>query len=152
MVDARGTRVLYFGTNHLGVHKLTAGTVEALRRRRAAQAAERLAAGPVWSTVTYEGRPVELCFTTLDGAVLHRQVIALAVSRCAVAAGLDPTGLGTHGGRRTVVTALYGAEGVDLGDIARHVGHSDTRTTAGYVGSLGARPERTAAAVADLFG
>jgi len=138
-------------TGQLGVHRLTAGTVDALRRRKAAQAAERLAAGPVWQTHTFEARPVELVFTTLDGAVLHRQVIARAISVCAVAAGLDPTGLGTHSGRRSLVTSLYGAEGVDLADIARLVGHASTATTARYVASLGARPERTAAAVAQMF-
>ncbi len=134
-----------------GVHKLTAGTVQALRLRKAAQAAERLAAGPAWQAVHYEGRAVPLVFTTPDGRMPHRQEIARAVARCAMAAGLDPEGLGTHGGRRTVVTALYGAEGVDIADIARHVGHSDTRTTAAYVSNLGARPERTAAVVAALF-
>lgn len=134
-----------------GVHRLSPSVVELLRVRRQAQAAERLAAGPVWRTVDYQGRPVPLVFTTLDGGLVNRQAVSKAVKRCAELAGLDPQGLGTHAGRRTVVTALYGAEGLDLADIARHVGHADPGTTAGYVRDLGERPNRTADAVARLL-
>lgn len=135
-----------------GVHRLAPGVVEQLVARREAQEVEREYAGDLWETVTYDGRPVPLVFTTLTGRVVNRQAVTKAVARAAVAAGLDPHGLGTHAGRRTVVTALYSAEGIDLADIARHVGHADPSTTAGYVTHLGARPERTAAAAARILG
>jgi integrase len=134
-----------------GTHRLSPGVVEMLRQRKQAQAAERLAAGPVWQTEVHEGRAVPLVFTTLDGRLLNRQAVSKVVARCSRAAGIDPVGLGTHGGRRTVVTALYSAEGIDLADIARHVGHSNTATTAGYVRDLGQRPSRTAEAAARLL-
>lgn len=89
-----------------GRHQIPAGLVDLLRERRAARAAERLAAGPVWATYTYEGRPVSLVFTTLDGRLVNRQAITKAVVRAAERAGIEPEGLGPHGGRRTVVTAL----------------------------------------------
>lgn len=151
-VDGQGTVLGPTKTaGALGHHQLSPGLVEILWARRAAQAGERLAAGPVWQTVAYEGQPVSLVFTTLDGRVLNRQAVTKAIARCAVAAGLDPKGLGTHAGRRTVVTALYGAEGLDLADIARHVGHASSTTTAGYVRDLGRRPGHTAAAAARLL-
>lgn len=138
-------------TGARGLHRLAPGVVEVLRARRQAQAAEQLAAGPVWRTHEYDGRSVSLVFTTLDGGIVNRQAVSKAVKRCAVAAGIDPEGIGTHGGRRTVVTGLYAAEGVDLADIARHVGHADPGTTAGYVRDLGQRPARTAETAARLF-
>lgn len=73
------------------------------------------------------------------------------IERSAKAAGIDPTGLATHSGRRTVITALYADGGLDLADIARHVGHGDTATTAEYVRSLGHRPRDTAWWAAQLF-
>lgn len=134
-----------------GAYQLSAGVVASLQARRKAQLEERLRAGEVWETHQYEGRPVSLIFTTQSGGKINRQTVSKAVRRAALAAGLDPAGLGTHGGRRTVVTALYGEEGVDLADVARHVGHADPGTTAGYVRHLGARPERTTAAAARLL-
>jgi len=46
------------------------------------------------------------------------------------------------------VTTLYAEEGVDLADIARHVGHASASTTAGYVRRLGERPRSTLEAAA----
>ncbi len=40
---------------------------------------------------------------------------------------------------------------VDVADIARHVGHSDTSTTAEYVKRLGNRPVDTARRAAELL-
>ena len=73
------------------------------------------------------------------------------MATAALAAGLDPTGLGTHGGRSTAITALYGEEGIDLADVARHVGHSNPATTATYVRHLGRRPRATAEAAGRLL-
>ena len=50
-----------------------------------------------------------------------------------------------------MVTALYADGGLDLADVARHVGHSDPSTTAEYVRSLGHRPSNTAAQATRLL-
>jgi integrase len=127
-----------------GHHLLAPVVVELLRRRRRAQSAELLAAGDAWTGHVYEGRPVELVFTNSTGGFVLRQTVAKAVASAARAAGLDPSGLGTHGGRSTAITALYSEEGIDLADVARHVGHASPATTAGYVRHLGRRPTATA--------
>ena len=57
----------------------------------------------------------------------------------------------THSGRRTVITALSADGGLDITDVARHVGHSNPATTAGYVKSLGERPAATARRAAGLL-
>ena len=44
-------------------------------------------------------------------------------------AGLESTRLGTHVGRRSVITALYAHGGASIDDIAHHVGHDSTATT-----------------------
>ena len=131
-----------------GVHHLAPGVLATLERRREVQRGERETAGAGWRSATYQGRPVALVFTTLDGSLVARQAVTKVLQRSAVAAGLDPGGIATHTGRRTVVTTLYGAEGVDLADVARHVGHASPATTAGYVRNLGQRPKTTAAAAA----
>lgn len=130
-----------------GVHHLAPGVVALLRARREAQRVER-AATEVWEEHVYDGERVELVFTTLTGGVLNRQKATKVLARAAVAAGIDPRGLGTHVGRRTVVTTLYAEEGIDLADIARHVGHASSATTAGYVRRLGERPLITLQAAA----
>ena len=60
-------------------------------------------------------------------------------------------GLSTHTGRSTAITVLYTEEGVDLADIARHVGHAIPTTTAGYVRHLGSRPLTTTQAASRLL-
>lgn len=92
-----------------------------------------------------------MVFTTASGRIAGRQSVLDTVERSAKAAGLDPAGLGTHTGRRTVITALYADGGVDLADMARHVGHTSTATTAEYVKRLGNRPIGTARRAAELL-
>ena len=133
-----------------GVHRLAPGVVCGLRAWRQRQADERSAAGSLWRDHRYEGSKVALVFTTMSGGLVSRQHIDVLLRRSAVKAGIDPTHLGTHVGRRTVVTTLY-TNGAELADIARHVGHANTSTTAGYVSSLGDRPERTASLAASLL-
>ena len=99
----------------------------------------------------YDGGIVSPVFTTAVGGLLNRAAVTKAIARAAKRAGLDPTGLATHAARRTVITALYADGGLDLADVARHVGHSDTSTTAGYVKSLGKRPQTTARRAAELL-
>ena len=124
--------------------------VDRLRAHRAAQAAERLAAGPAWQTHTYEGERIDLVFTTEDGGIVARQHVDKLTRSKAAALGIDTTGLGTHVGRRTVVTAMS-EDGVPLDDIARHVGHRSTTTTAGYVRSHKEHDRVTAKRAANLL-
>ena len=83
-----------------------------------------------------------MVFTTATSELANRQAVVKTIERSAKSAGLDPTGLATHSGRRTVITALYADGGLDLADIARHVGHVDTATTADYVRSRMPDPGR----------
>jgi integrase len=134
-----------------GTHHLSAGVVEQLRGRRKAQAVERLAVGEQWQSHVYEGRAVSPVFTNTIGGFVNRQAVAKAVTTAAERAGLDPTGLSTHTGRRTAVTVLYAEAGLDLSDIARYVGHAGEATTAGYVRALGERPKATAATASAML-
>jgi hypothetical protein len=129
---------------------LAEGTVERLRAWRTQRAEERLHAGPLWRTHTYEAQPLDPVFTKEDGGLVARQQIDKLLRRAADKVGIDATRLGTHVGRRTVVTALYTA-GTDIGDIARHVGHASPATTSRYVASLGERPLKTARLAAALL-
>jgi integrase len=131
-----------------GVHHLAPISVDHLRRRREEQGAERT---DDWPVHLHGGHVVHPVFTQPDGSLVTRQAIAKVVERAAVRAGLDPAGLATHSGRRTVITALYADGRVDLADVARHVGHANTQTTASYVRSLGKRPEETARRAAELL-
>jgi integrase len=130
-----------------GLHHLAPGVLALLELRRRIQQEERRAAAG-WLAHVYDGEPVELVFTTKDGGIVNRQAITKLLARGAAFAGVDPKRLGTHVGRRTVVTTLYAEEGVDLADMARHVGHTSTTTTAGYVRSVGDRPKTTVDAAA----
>lgn len=134
-----------------GLHHLAPIAVAQLRAHRAQQAAERLALGSAWPEHTYQGKPISPVFTNTAGGLVNRQAITKVIQRTAQRAGLDPTGLATHAGRRTVITALYADGGLDLTDVARHVGHSNPSTTAGYVKSLGQRPAATARRAAELL-
>jgi integrase len=127
-----------------GQHLLTPVVVQLLRHRSGAQLEERRLAGGLWATHIYDGHDVDLVFTTTSGGLLLRQAVSKAVAAAATAAGIDPKGLGTHTGRSTAITVLYAEEGLDLADIARHVGHSTPTTTASYVRHLGRRPAATA--------
>lgn len=134
-----------------GIHYLAPISVERLRQRREEQEAERALLGAEWPEHRYDGEVVSMVFTTSHGGLANRQAVTKEIGRAAKAAGLDPTGLASHSGRRTVVTALYVNGGLDLADVARHVGHADPSTTAGYVRSLGHRPSDTARQAAQLL-
>lgn len=104
------------------------------------QAKERAAAGLDEPTVAYDGERLNLVFVTATGTPVLRQHVDRAIRQAAKRAGLDPTELGTHTGRRSVVTNLYASGVFDLADVARFVGHSDVATTRGYVQHEGERP------------
>jgi integrase len=69
----------------------------------------------------------------------------------AVNAGVDADGPGTYAGRSTAITVLYTEEGLDVADVARHVGHASPSTTAGYVHHLVRPPLATAEAASRLL-
>ena len=114
--------------------------VELLRKRRLRQEANREAAGAAWPEVLYEGERVDLVFTNPMGGFVLRQHVDRTIRRAAAEIGLDPSHLGTHDGRRSVVTSLYASGDFDLADVARFVGHADVSTTKGYVQTEGERP------------
>jgi integrase len=72
-----------------------------------------------------------------------RQTISKVVKQAVKTAGVTAD-LGTHAGRRTVVTTLFVDGDEAFEDIAHVVGHARPTTTAGYVKRLGRRPEAVA--------
>lgn len=135
----------------MGEHLLAPTVVELLRKRRAAQAQDHLAAGERWERHHHDGPEVHLVFTTTTGGLVLRQAVTKSLRLAAEKAGIDPTNLGTHTGRRSVVTALYAEAGESLEEIARYVGHASPSTTEGYVRNLGRRPAAFAERAAQLL-
>ena len=125
-----------------GVQSLSPSVIGLLAKRREVQDEDRVKLGGDWPTVDYDGDRLDLVFTTATGSPMLRQHVDRAIRAAATRAGLDPTGLGTHAGRRSVVTSLFASGSLDLGDVARFVGHSDTSTTRGYVQHEGDRPRQ----------
>jgi len=134
-----------------GIHYLAPISVAHLRQRHTDQQVEQQRVGDDWPTHTYDGVDLSMVFTTTRGGLVNRQSVTKEIERAAKVAGLEPKGLASHSGRRTVITALYADGRLDLADVARHVGHSDTTTTAEYVRSLGQRPADTARRAAELL-
>jgi hypothetical protein len=89
-------------------------------------------------------------FTTPTGGLVLRQTVAKLVKQAAKTAGIAAD-IGTHTGRRSVITTLWVDGGEALEDIARYVGHSQSSTTAGYVKRLGRRPQSVAKRAADVL-
>ena len=92
-----------------GRHELLPGVVNRLRRWKAMQAAERLAAGELWEQQVYDGERLDLVFTQPGGGLGMRQAVDKLIRTAATTLDLDPSTMGTHVGRRTVVTTLYAA-------------------------------------------
>jgi len=134
-----------------GIHHLAPIAVERLRLQREKQQLERERCDDAWPAHTFDGQTISMVFTNQYGGLVNRQAIVKDVERAARKAGIDSAGLATHTGRRTVITALYANGELDLADVARQVGHSDTKTTAGYVRDLGQRPADTARKAAQLL-
>ncbi len=112
-----------------------------LSTRRQIQDEDRAKVGG-WPDVECDGEHLDLVFTTAAGTPMLRQHVDRAIRKAAERAGIDPTGLGTHAGRRSVVTNLFASGSMDLRDVASFVGYSDTSTTRGYVQHEGDRPRQ----------
>lgn len=125
-----------------GWQLLAPTVIDFLRKRRALQETDQTDRESYWPTVKYDREVLDLVFTTAAGEPMLRQHVDRAIRKAAVSAGLDPAGLGTHAGRRSVVTSLYASGSLELEDVARFVGHSDTSTTRGYIQHEGDRPRR----------
>jgi integrase len=132
-----------------GEHWLMPTVVRLLTKRHEAQVQER-AVAPLWEATTYAGERVSLVFTTPTGGLVLRQTISKVVKQAAKSAGITAY-LGTHAGRRTVVTTLFVDGDEALEDIARFVGHTKPSTTAGYVKRLGRRPQSVAERAAAIL-
>ena len=124
----------------IGTIRLHPAVVALLRTHRLRQHAERLAAGPAWETVPYEGAELAMVFPNQRGGLANGSAITKALEAATARAGMEPTGR-THMGRRSVITALS-ESGTPVDDIADYVGHKDTETTRRYVQS---RAERSRA-------
>jgi integrase len=135
----------------MGDHTLTPTVVEMLRTRRLQQGEEQRRCPEPWPTHRDHGQVVHPAFTTPTGQLVLRQSVTKSVTRAATAAGISTERLGTHTGRRSVVTALYAAGGESIEEIARYVGHASPATTAGYVRDLGNRPAALAERAANLL-
>jgi integrase len=133
-----------------GEHWLSPTCLEFLKARKLAQIEERKAA-PTWQVVMCDGTPVDLVFTNLTGGLVQRYRVQLAVERAAKAARIDPAGLATHGGRRTVVTVMWDEGDQPLEDIAGFVGHADRKTTESYVKRRKKRPRAVAERAAKVL-
>lgn len=130
---------------------LSPTVLELLRARRQLQERDRARLGGEWPTFEYEGQHIDLVFRSATGRPTLRQNVDGAIRDAATRAGLDPKGLGTHAGRRSVVTNLFASGSLDLEDVARFVGHSDTATTRGYVQHEGDRPRRVSERAFELL-
>ena len=124
--------------------------LDLLRERRQLQALDKAATGP-WPALTYDGEDLDLVFTTANGTPMLRQHVDRAIRGAGTKAGLGADQLGTHTGRRSVVTNLYASGTFELDDVARFVGHSDVATTKGYVQHEGERPAVVSRKALDLL-
>ncbi len=125
-----------------GSQSLSPTVIALLAARQRVQDEDRLKLGSDWPLAEYDGESLDLVFTTAAGTPMLRQHVDRAIRVAATKAGIDPAGLGTHAGRRSVVTNLFASGSLDLDDVARFVGHSDTSTTRGYVQHEGDRPRQ----------
>ena len=125
--------------------------VELLRARREMFDEDRANLPGDWPTHEYDGEQLDLVFTTANGRPTLRQHVDRAIRKAAERADMDSAGLGTHAGRRSVVTNLFASGAVDLEDVARFVGHNDVATTRGYVQHEGDRPRQVSERALELL-
>jgi integrase len=98
-------------------------TVAVLHDHHRRQLAERLTAGPVWST---ELQDRDLVFTRPDGTAIPPKRASQQFTRQVDAAGLPR--IGVHGLRHTWATLALRA-GVPIKVVSRRIGHADPAVT-----------------------
>jgi len=125
--------------------------VELLRARREMNEEDRANLSGLWPRYEYDGEDLDLVFVTAGGTPTLRQHVDRAIRKAAERVGIDTTGLGTHAGRRSVVTNLFASGSLDLEDVARFVGHNDVATTRGYVQHEGDRPRQVSERALELL-
>ena len=125
--------------------------VELLRARREMNEEDRANLPDPWPGYEYNGEQLDLVFTTAGGTPTLRQHVDRAIRKAAERIGIDTAGLGTHAGRRSVVTNLFASGSLDLEDVARFVGHNDVATTRGYVQHEGDRPRQVSERALELL-
>ena len=143
VVDVKGKGLRFDHTKSVGaegLHHLSPSTIERLRRHRATQSAERLAAGSAWQEQRHEGREIDLVVTTHVGGIVRRQTVDSMLRNAGATVGLNRKRLGTHVGRRSVITILRHG-GVATEDIADLVGHATAAQTETYTVGRGAHPK-----------
>jgi hypothetical protein len=96
-----------------GRQLLSPTVIERLHRRQGEQDEFRKELPGAWPSVVYQGERLDLIFTNPDGRMMLRQHVDRAIRQAAVKAGLDPNNLGTHTGRRSVVTNPYASGSLD---------------------------------------
>jgi integrase len=134
-----------------GVQMLGRTVVSLLRTRHDLFEMDRDAFPGSWPTVEYVGEELDLVFTTAHGTPTLRQHVDRAIRKAAERADIESAGLGTHAGRRSVVTNLFASGSLDLEDVARFVGHNDVATTRGYVQHEGDRPRQVSERALELL-
>lgn len=125
--------------------------VAMLRTRREMHDEDRANLPGTWPSYEYDGEQLDPVFTTAAGTPTLRQHVDRAIRKAAERIGIDTAGLGTHAGRRSVVTNLFASGTVDLEDVARFVGHNDVATTRGYVQHEGDRPRQVSERALELL-
>lgn len=133
-----------------GLVHLTPTVVALLETRRVTQAEKRVQLAEAWQVCRYEGREIDLVFTSGDGRPVPRQALHRAARDACARVGIDTDRVGTHTARRSVVSLAYQA-GIDIGDVAKLVGHAQPSTTAGYLVDRGNRPRDVAERVGNLI-
>jgi integrase len=127
----------------VGLHP---STVVALRRRRSAQAAERLAMGGGWpgpGSIDFD-----LIFTWPDGRAIHPNVLTRMIGRLSVAAGLPR--LTPHGLRHSFASAALQAR-VPVEVVAARLGNTPRVVQEVYAHVIPADDQAAAQLVGDLY-
>lgn len=118
----------------------------ALREQRAAQATERLAAGPLWND---QDVPGDLVFRRADGQPVHASTITRAVKRACRAAGVPVMSI--HPFARHGHATLLRLAGATMDDIREQLRHRQASTTTRYAHVVPEMRRRNAGLIDDLL-
>ena len=157
-----GTTMCLGGTKTIKGHRtinLPSRLVPTLRQWRTRQAAERLAAGPVWSgsvvgIVRGEAVSVDLVFTDEAGRPVSIHVLRRVLANLGCHAEIDGA-VHPHRLRHAAATLLLAAESrgdLTLADVAATLGHADATVTLSVYGHETSEGMRSAANALDVMG